>query len=173
MDGLGVFVILLSRVVLFVVVFGFLRFLWFALACTVAGADREVDALERLGIHSIPVVVVVDPVRAPQDDDKLAPVPGAIELLDQLSGFRRVRIDGGDLGRLFRDKVGQLTAAFEDDAPKAQAFERLRALIEAVVLTPEDGDLAIDLRSELASMLLLCAGAETQKASAGITEEAL
>ena len=61
--------------------------------------------------------------------------------------------------------------AFE--GTEAQAFERLRALIEAVVLTPEDGHLAIDLRGELASMLSLCAGAETQKASAVATGEAL
>ena len=61
--------------------------------------------------------------------------------------------------------------AFE--GTEAQAFERLRALIEAVVLTPEDGDLAIDLRGEHASMLSLCAGAETQKASAGVPLEVL
>jgi site-specific DNA recombinase len=46
-----------------------------------------------------------------------------------------------------------------------------------VVLTPEGGDLSIDLsidlRGELASMLSLCAGAETQKASAGDPLEAL
>jgi len=78
-----------------------------------------------------------------------------------------------DLGRVYREKVEQLTAAFEDDALKAQAFERLRALIEAEVLTPKDGDLAIDLRGELASMLELCAEPETQKASAGIPSEAL
>ena len=76
-----------------------------------------------------------------------------------------------DLGRVYRKKAEQLTAAFEDDALKARAFERLRALIETVVLTTEDGDLAIDLRGELASMLSLCAGAETQKASAAVTEE--
>ena len=73
--------------------------------------------------------------------------------------------------RVYREKVGQLTAAFQDNALKAQAFERLRALIEAVVLTPGDGDLAIDLRGKLASMLSLCAGAETQKASTVVTEE--
>ncbi len=78
-----------------------------------------------------------------------------------------------DLGRVYREKVEQLTAAFEDEALKAQAFERLRALIEAVVLTPEDGRLVIDLRGELASMLSLCAGAETQKASAGEPSEVL
>ncbi|MDD1451375.1 hypothetical protein NHF48_010980 [Sphingomonas sp. H160509] len=49
----------------------------------------------------------------------------------------------------------------------------MRALIEAVVLTPEEGDLAIDLRGELASMLSLYAGAETQKASAGEPLEVL
>jgi len=36
---------------------------------------------------------------------------------------------------------------------KTQAFERLRALIEAVVLTPGDGVLAIDLRGKQAWML--------------------
>ena len=61
----------------------------------------------------------------------------------------------------------------EDEALKAQAFERLRALIVAVVLTPKGDDLSIDLRGELASMLSLCAGAETQKASAGDPLEVL
>jgi site-specific DNA recombinase len=74
---------------------------------------------------------------------------------------------------VYREKVEQLTAAFEDEAVKAQAFERLRALIEAVVLTPEDGDLAINLHGELASMLSLCAEPETQKASAGEPLEVL
>ena len=62
---------------------------------------------------------------------------------------------------------------FPDDALKVQAFERLCAPIEMVVLTPEDGDLTINLRSELASMRAPNASAETQKASAGIPPEAL
>ena len=41
------------------------------------------------------------------------------------------------------------------------------------MLTPEGGDLAIDLRGELASMLSLCRGAGTQKTSAAVTEEVL
>ena len=45
--------------------------------------------------------------------------------------------------------------------------------VEAGVLMPEDDDLAIDLRGELASMLSICAGAETQKASAGDPLEVL
>ncbi len=78
-----------------------------------------------------------------------------------------------DLDRVYREKVEQLTAAFEDEALKAQAFERLRALIAAVVLTAEDGDLTIELRSERASMLSLCPEPETQKAAAGYSSEVL
>ncbi len=77
-----------------------------------------------------------------------------------------------DLGRVYLEKIEQLTAAFEDDALKAQAFEQLRALIEAVVLTPEDGNLAIDLRGELASMLSLFWSGNA-KSLRGITSEVL
>ncbi len=78
-----------------------------------------------------------------------------------------------ELGDTYRQKVGRLTEAFEDDALRSQAFERIRSLIDTVVLKPENGVLAIHLRGELASMLELCAGSETQKASAVVTEEAL
>lgn len=56
---------------------------------------------------------------------------------------------------------------FPDDALKVQAFERLRAPIEMVVLPPEDGDLTINHRSELASMRAPNASAETQKGLRG------
>ena len=62
---------------------------------------------------------------------------------------------------------------FPDDALKAQAFERIRSLIDTVVLKPENGVLAIHLRGKFASMLELCVCPETQKASADVTEEAL
>ncbi|PTW47930.1 DNA invertase Pin-like site-specific DNA recombinase [Sphingomonas faeni] len=78
-----------------------------------------------------------------------------------------------ELSRAYREKVEQLTAAFKDEALKAQAFERLRALIEAVVRTPEGGDLAFERYGELASMLSLCAEPETRKPSAGEPLEVL
>ncbi|MFW2830993.1 recombinase family protein [Sphingomonas sp. ID0503] len=78
-----------------------------------------------------------------------------------------------DLGRIYREKVAKLTKAFEDEALKAEAFERIRALIDAVVLTPEDGELKIDLRGELASMLELCACPEMRTAPTNISERAL
>ena len=50
--------------------------------------------------------------------------------------------------------VGRLTDAFEDDALRSQAFERIRLLIDTGVLKPEGGELVIHLRGELASMLI-------------------
>ena len=78
-----------------------------------------------------------------------------------------------DLSRVYCGKVKQLTVVFPDDALRAQAFERIRSLIDTVVLKPENGVLAIHLRGEFALMLELCVCPETQKASAGISEEAL
>jgi hypothetical protein len=51
-------------------------------------------------------------------------------------------------GRVYREKVVKLTAAFQDEALKAQAFERLRALIEALLLAPDAGELTIYPRGE-------------------------
>ena len=78
----------------------------------------------------------------------------------------------GDLGNMYRQKVGLLTDAFEDDALRSQAFERICLLIDTVVMKPENGVIAIYLRGEFASMLELSAGAETQ-GPADVTEETL
>lgn len=78
-----------------------------------------------------------------------------------------------DLSRIYREKVTRLTDAYDDEALKTQAFERIRALIEQVTLTPEDGALSVHLRGELASMLELCACAEMQSAPSEVSEGAL
>ena len=78
-----------------------------------------------------------------------------------------------DLARIYREEVARLTPAYKNEVPRAQAFERLRALIEAVALTLENGEVAIDLRGELASMLSFCVGAKTQKASAAVSRKVL
>ncbi|WP_445190797.1 recombinase family protein [Sphingomonas sp. Tas61C01] len=78
-----------------------------------------------------------------------------------------------DLSRIYREKVAKRADAFEDDALRSQAFERIRGLIDAVKLTPEDGELVIHLRGELEAMLKLCAGDEQQKAPADVSVGAL
>jgi site-specific DNA recombinase len=78
-----------------------------------------------------------------------------------------------DLAEIYRSKVSALTTAFEDAALRADAFERIRALIESVVMTPEGNELAVLLRGELAAMLELCGGDETQKPPADCSEGVL
>ena len=61
----------------------------------------------------------------------------------------------------YRQRVAALAQALYDEEFGRQAFERLRAVVEAVVLTPVDGQLAIELRGELAGILRV-AGKEDQ-----------
>ena len=68
-----------------------------------------------------------------------------------------------DLADIYRAKVSALTDAFEDDGLRAEAFDRIRALIDSVVFTPEGQELAILLRGELGSLLTLCACPDVQK----------
>ena len=59
------------------------------------------------------------------------------------------------LAALYRHKVAALHEALEDKSTKAEAVELIRALVEAIVLTPEDGQLRLDLHGQLAGILAL------------------
>ena len=54
---------------------------------------------------------------------------------------------------LYRTKVEELAAALRREDTRLEASEMLRGLIEAIVLTPEKGQLRIELRGNLAAML--------------------
>jgi site-specific DNA recombinase len=54
-------------------------------------------------------------------------------------------------------RVAALNEALQDEGSKAEAFEVLRSLIDRVTLGPEDGQLAIELRGDLAAMLTFAA----------------
>ena len=54
---------------------------------------------------------------------------------------------------LYRSKVEGLAAALQRADTRLEASEMLRGLIEAIVLTPEKGQLRIELRGNLAAML--------------------
>jgi len=69
-----------------------------------------------------------------------------------------------NLAEVYREKVAQLAEALmKDDA--AEARERVRALVEAIVLVPENGRLNIEVRGELAAILPLTNGAKTGDAA--------
>jgi site-specific DNA recombinase len=54
---------------------------------------------------------------------------------------------------LYRSKVEDLAAALQREDTRLEASEMLRGLIDSIVLTPEKGQLRIELRGNLAAML--------------------
>jgi site-specific DNA recombinase len=54
---------------------------------------------------------------------------------------------------LYRTKVEDLAAALQAEGSRLEASETLRGLIDSIVLTPEKGQLRIELRGNLAAML--------------------
>ena len=54
---------------------------------------------------------------------------------------------------LYRQKVTALAQALEHSETRTEASEALRGLIDAIVLTPNQGELQIELKGNLAAML--------------------
>ncbi len=54
---------------------------------------------------------------------------------------------------IYRTKVAELAAALQRPDTRIEASETLRGLIDSIVLSPEAGQLRIELRGNLAAML--------------------
>ena len=54
---------------------------------------------------------------------------------------------------LYRAKVEQLAAALQREDTRLEASETPRGLVDSIVLSPEGGQLRIELRGNLAAML--------------------
>ena len=54
---------------------------------------------------------------------------------------------------LYRQKVTALAQALQRSETRTEATEALRGLIDAIVLTPDQGELRIELKGNLAAML--------------------
>ena len=57
------------------------------------------------------------------------------------------------MAELYRQKVTTLAQALEHPETRTEASEALRGLIDAIVLTPNQGELQIELKGNLAAML--------------------
>jgi site-specific DNA recombinase len=79
--------------------------------------------------------------RQEQLEGKIACAPAAQPLLHP------------NLAELYRRKVAELHKALEHPVHAAEAVEKIRALIDAIVLTPENGKLHVDLTGALAGIL--------------------
>jgi site-specific DNA recombinase len=58
-----------------------------------------------------------------------------------------------EIAELYRQKVTTLAQALERPETRVEATEALRGLIDAIIVTPTDGELRIELKGNLAAML--------------------
>ena len=73
-----------------------------------------------------------------------------------------------NLAEVYRTKIEHLSSFLGDPESKAEAFDIIRSLIDEVRLVPQDGDLGVELKGELAGILSLC---DTKKKPAASYEE--
>lgn len=67
------------------------------------------------------------------------------------------------MANLYRSKLEELASALQREDTRVEASEMLRGLIDSIVLTPEKGQLRIELRGNLAAMLT--AAQQTKRSS--------
>ena len=59
------------------------------------------------------------------------------------------------LAEVYRKKVADLHLALDHDESRTEAFELIRSLVDEIVLTPENDDLRVDLKGDLAAILTI------------------
>lgn len=68
-----------------------------------------------------------------------------------------------NLAETYRRKVAALRDTLGGPNGNSEAIELIRSLVEAIMLTPENGRLRIDIKGELAGILALCRDARMNK----------
>ncbi len=125
-------------------------------------AKRDLDRVKR------EIQKVIEAIKAGFDPRELKPEMDALQLRkDTLLAQVKVVTDPPPLlhpsmADLYRTKVEQLAAALQREDTRLEASETLRGLIDSIVLSPEGGQLRIELRGNLAAMLT---AAQTAKRS--------
>ncbi len=61
--------------------------------------------------------------------------------------------------------MADLHEALQCDDTRVEAAEIIRSLVDEIVLTPEDGELRIDLKGELAGILAMSSGSKKPAAA--------
>ena len=75
------------------------------------------------------------------------------ELKEKLAAADAPPLLHPEMADLYRQKVTTLAQALERPETRVEATEALRGLIDAIILTPSDGELRIELKGKLAAML--------------------
>jgi len=74
------------------------------------------------------------------------------------------------MATLYRKKVAELKEALNAEGTKDEAFELIRSLVDEIVLVPVDGELALEIKGDLAGILSLCS---KSKSPSGLEPEGL
>ena len=73
------------------------------------------------------------------------------------------------MAKFYRVQVGELYEALQEEAEtnRLKAGEVLRSLVKEIILTPENGELQIDVRGDLAGILAVSLKSKTPATRAG------
>jgi site-specific DNA recombinase len=118
-----------------------------------SGAKRELERVKR-EIQKV-VEAIVDGVKGSELKDRMADLQNRKDaLLKQLEvADEPPPLLHPSMADLYRSKVEELASALQREDTRLEASEMLRGLIDSIVLTPEEGQLRIELRGNLAAML--------------------
>lgn len=77
-----------------------------------------------------------------------------------------------EMATFYREKVGALHEALQADteATRLKAGEILRSLVKEIILTPEAGELKIDVRGDLAGILAISLKTKTPATGTGVSQ---
>ncbi len=77
-----------------------------------------------------------------------------------------------EMATFYREQVSALHEALQDDteATRLKAGEVLRSLVKEIILTPEAGDLKIDVRGDLAGILAISLKTKTPATGTGVSQ---
>jgi site-specific DNA recombinase len=118
-----------------------------------SGAKRELERVKR-EIQKV-VEAIVDGVKGSELKDRMADLQNRKDALLKLLEVadEAPPLLHPSMADLYRSKVEELAAALQREDTRLEASEMLRGLIDSIVLTPEEGQLRIELRGNLAAML--------------------
>ena len=118
-----------------------------------SGAKRELDRVKR-DIEKV-VDAIIEGYRTPE-------LKARMEALQERKDALLAQLATADepppllhpsMADLYRSKVEELAAALRREDSRLEAAETLRGLIDSIVLTPQDGQLRVELKGNLAAML--------------------
>jgi hypothetical protein len=119
---------------------------------SVSSARTQLAALER-EIRKL-IQAIKDGVPALSIKDELLSLESQkAQLQSRLEAPEMPELLHPRMADIYREKVGSLCIALENEESRTSAVEAIRALIEAITLEPEGDELKITLKGDLAGML--------------------